>query len=297
MLEVLEWLDSDPAHRQQLDNLDKILNASVLHGPEIISRASRRKPAVTARKIAGFAAGVAAVFAVGFGLSHWMLQKKVDEWARRTATVEIPAGHYMSMTLQDGTTVWLNSGSQMEYPLVFAGGERRVRLSGEALFEVEYDPAHPFIVETFACDVEVLGTRFDVVADETAGRFSTSLISGSVKVSSRRYPDIQVVLQPNERVLYENGHFSFDVLEDQDNFLWTKGMISIKGVTFKELMDKFEKNFDVRIVVERERMPRIDYNHGKIRISDGIDSALRLLQMASDFTYEKSDDNTVIFIR
>ena len=82
-----------------------------------------------------------------------------------------------------------------------------------------------------------------------------------------------------------------------DDYLWTEGMISIKGLSFGELMHKFEKSFGVKIRIDRVRMPEVDYNHGKIRISDGVDSALRLLQMASDFTYTRSEDNGTIVIR
>ncbi len=180
---------------------------------------------------------------------------------------------------------------------MFAGKERRVKVSGEAMFDVAHDARHPFVVETFACDVEVLGTKFDVVADEAESRFSASLLRGSVKVTSRLDPSEQYVLRPDESVHLVGGHLSRRILEDKEDFLWTDGIISIKGHDFGQLMERFERSFGVKIVVERERMPQIDYNHGKIRISDGVDSALRLLQMASDFTYVKDSENDVITIR
>ena len=172
-----------------------------------------------------------------------------------------------------------------------------MKVSGEAMFDVEHDPAHPFVVETFACDVEVLGTKFDVTAEEREGLFSAALLRGSVKVTNRLTPGEQFVLRPNEEVRLAGRRLSLKPIGSMDDYLWTEGMISIKGLSFGELMRKFEKSFGVKIQVDRARMPEVDYNHGKIRISDGVDSALRLLQMASDFTYTRSEDNGTIVIR
>lgn len=297
--QVLDWLDADPAHLRELDELDKVMAASVIYGPDVLSPAPVKKPGrrVPLRRIVRYAAELAAVVAVGLGVARMLAENRIEEWTRQTTTLEVPSGQYLSMKLQDGTTVWLNSGTRLEYPLVFAGGERRVKVTGEAMFDVEYDPAHPFVVETFACDVEVLGTKFDVTAEESEGFFSAALLRGSVKVTNRLTPGEQFVLKPNEEVRLAGRRLSLNAIGSMDDYLWTEGMISIKGLSFGELMRKFEKSFGVKIQIDRSRMPVVNYNHGKIRISDGVDSALRLLQMASDFTYTRSEDNGTIVIR
>ncbi len=297
--QVLDWLDADPAHLRELDELDKVMAASVIYGPDVLSPAPVKKPGrrVPLRRIVRYAAELAAVVAVGLGVARMLAENRIEEWTRQTTTLEVPSGQYLSMKLQDGTTVWLNSGTRLEYPLVFAGGERRVKVTGEAMFDVEYDPAHPFVVETFACDVEVLGTKFDVTAEESEGFFSAALLRGSVKVTNRLTPGEQFVLKPNEEVRLAGRRLSLNAIGSMDDYLWTEGMISIKGLSFAELMRKFEKSFGVKIQIDRSRMPVVNYNHGKIRISDGVDSALRLLQMASDFTYTRSEDNGTIVIR
>lgn len=304
MKQVLDWLDADPAHMRELDELDKVMAASVIYGPDVLSPAPARKAARRIFTAADSAAahralcrGAGAVAVVGVGLARMLADDRIGEWARRTTALEVPAGQYLSMELQDGTKVWLNAGTRLEYPLVFAGGERRVKVAGEAMFDVEHDPAHPFVVETFACDVEVLGTKFDVTAEEREGLFSAALLRGSVKVTNRLTPGEQFVLKPNEEVRLAGRRLNLNAIGSMDDYLWTEGMISIKGLSFGELMHKFEKSFGVKIRIDRARMPEVDYNHGKIRISDGVDSALRLLQMASDFTYTRSEDNGTIVIR
>ena len=300
--QVLDWLDADPAHMRELDELDKVMAASVIYGPDVLSPALARKAArrislgrIPLRRIVRYAAELAAVAVVGVGLARMLADDRIGEWARRTTALEVPAGQYLSMELQDGTKVWLNAGTRLEYPLVFAGGERRVKVAGEAMFDVEHDPAHPFVVETFACDVEVLGTKFNVVAEEENGLFSTALFEGRVAVSSRLVPGERLVLEPDEMVTLEGKHLCLAQIDNDEEYLWTNGIISLTDQSFSELMHRFEKTFGVTIRIERE--PSIRIGQGKIRQSVGIDNALQVLQRFADFEYEKDEQNNTITIR
>ena len=152
------------------------------------------------------------------------------------------------------------------------------------------------MVETFACKVEVLGTRFNVNADERHDVFSTALMRGSVRVSSLADPQQQVVLKPHEKVQLSGGQLSLRTSDDPNEYLWAEGLISVSGRSFADILHRFEHCYGVRFDVKLDRMPDIEAM-GKIRISDGVDSALRLLQMASDFTYTRSEDNGTIVIR
>ena len=319
MKQVLDWLDADPAHMRELDELDKVMAASVIYGPDVLSPAPARKAArrislrrvplrrivryaaelpagrrISLRRItlrAAAAAAVAVILLAG-GVTTVSLSKRLAQ----PLTVITHLGERSQVVLPDGTKVWLNAGTRLEYPLVFAGGERRVKVAGEAMFDVEHDPAHPFVVETFACDVEVLGTKFDVTAEEREGLFSAALLRGSVKVTNRLTPGEQFVLKPNEEVRLAGRRLNLNAIGSMDDYLWTEGMISIKGLSFGELMHKFEKSFGVKIRIDRNRMPEVDYNHGKIRISDGIEHALRILQRSCSFHYAYDQETSTITI-
>lgn len=309
MREVLDWLEADPANRLELDRLDRAIAALIIHAPlsgEQIAatpapapeKAGRR---ITLRRIVRYTAELAAVLLVGVILSWTLTRNRLDEWSQRTTSIEVPAGQYLSMRLEDGTNVWLSAGTRLEYPLVFAGRERRVKVSGEAMFDVEHDAEHPFVVETFACNVEVLGTKFDVVAEADEGIFSTALLRGSVKVSKKVSNKLtageEFILRPNDEIRLVGNRLQLDRIDNPDEYLWTEGLISIKGQTFEELMHKFEKYFGVRIFIERRDMPTVDYNYGKIRISDGIDTALRMLQRSACFSYVRDPEDNTIRIR
>ena len=123
----------------------------------------------------------------------------IEKTANQYLSIAAPAGQRVDITLQDGTTVCLNAGARLEYPLRF-GKTRRVKLSGEAMFDVDHDAAHPFVVETFACNVEVLGTKFNVAADEAAREFSTALLRGRLRVTNKLTRDDEIVMNTNDFV-------------------------------------------------------------------------------------------------
>ena len=304
MKQVLDWLDADPAHMRELDELDKVMAASVIYGPDVLSPAPARKAArrislrrIPLRRIVRYAAELAAVAVVGVGLARMLADDRIGEWARRTTALEVPAGQYLSMELQDGTKVWLNAGTRLEYPLVFAGGERRVKVAGEAMFDVEHDPAHPFVVETFACDVRVLGTKFNVEANEEEGIFTADLLRGRVQVCNRTDRSDRITMEPNQTVHLENGKLQLHAQENADKLLWTDGILCITGMTFEEVMAKFERCYDINVEILRDDLPQIEFQRCKLRISEGIDHALAVLQHAADFRYERDITTNTLYIR
>lgn len=239
------------------------------------------------------AAAVLALVAGSWYVSETVVLRKT---AGRYVTVAAPLGQRLNITLQDGTKVCLNSGTELEYPILF-DGDRRVKLSGEALFDVERDPEHPFIVETFACDVEVLGTRFNVIADEATRNFSTALLRGRLKVTDTRNPAEQILMNPNDLVYLNDGRLALKSIDDPDDYLWAEGFINIRGSSFAELMKKLEKTYGAEIIIERTTNPTLEVVRGKVPTSMGLDYALRTLQDLVPFEYVRDNDTNIIRIK
>lgn len=210
-------------------------------------------------------------------------------------TLEIPAGHRMDITLEDGTVAKLNSGAKLKYPQSFSSSSREVILEGEACFEVTRDERRPFVVSTGAADVEVLGTVFDVYADEE--EFSTTLIEGSVKVTSLNDPGKSVTITPDHKVFMHNGALSVEKVDASESILWVDGILDISGTDFGKIVRKMENAYGVKIIVQRTDMPEIRYVGGKVRISDGIDHAMGLLSSMSGFSYTNDRQNGIIYIK
>lgn len=299
--QIEAWLREDPAHQREFDAMHMLFNVSVLRQMRCDVPERKKTPVWTLRRIGRAAVRVAAALVLiagaGYAGGRIMQEGAYREMADRINVLEVPAGQRMSITLEDGTLVWLNGGSRMEYPVLFARGKRQVKLSGEALFDVAHDAEHPFVVETFASEIEVLGTKFNVYADDENGRFTTTLAEGKIRarnlVGNRQE---QIVLNPNEMVRLVNGHLVPSKVADLDALCWTEGYINIRNVAFEELMERFENVYDVRIVIDRPTMPAIGYASGKIRISEGVDFALHLLQQACDFSYTKDVASNTITI-
>jgi ferric-dicitrate binding protein FerR (iron transport regulator) len=289
-----EWLDADSDRNgRQLKSARFIFEGITLHGAaHPASVRPRRMWAL--RRVVRYAAGIAASVVMILGAGYLTQRRTYSTLAEQTTVMTVPAGQRLDLELPDGSKVKLNAGTRLECPVVFANGERRVKLSGEAMFEVTHDDAHPFVVETFASTVEVLGTKFNVRAED--GKFAATLLEGSVQVVNLLDSQPPVILHPGEVANLVGQHLSIAKLQDDSPLCWIEGMISIKGADFGELMAEFEKAYGVKIVIDRPVMPSIDYTRGKVRISDGIDHALRILMHASDFTYERNEENNVITI-
>ena len=212
-------------------------------------------------------------------------------------TIIVPKGGEYSLALADGTRIVLNSDSRLRFPEYFGKNGRGVFLEGEAYFDVAHNDRQPFVVRTFASDITVLGTEFNVNADKGAGLFSVALIEGSISLSNYQNPGEQIVMHPNEKVFLERGHLIFKEYEASKDIQWTEGILDISGLDFSELMRKLEMAFGVRIVVEREMPSGQVFANAKLRMSDGIDKAFEVIGNGTDFTYHKDYRTGTIFIR
>ncbi|MBB4037746.1 ferric-dicitrate binding protein FerR (iron transport regulator) [Dysgonomonas hofstadii] len=295
---LIDWLDADPENQKELDAMQLMMEGLALCAPEIkemnASVPSRRTSLLVKLSRVSIAASIAIIIVAGIGYKYF--QNTLNGLSSQKTTVEVPDGQRINMTLGDGTEVWLNAGAKLEYPSVFSGEERRVRISGEVMFDVEHDTKHPFIVETFACDIEVLGTKFNIEAYESDNFFSAALMKGSIKLTNRLKKDNPIIMKVNDKVLLVDGYLQLKKIENHDEYLWPEGIISIHNIGFEELMAKFERTYNVQIDIRSKNMPNINYSRGKIRVSDGIDHALRVLQDASNFSYKKDPETGVITI-
>ena len=239
---------------------------------------------------------IAAIIALTLGGSFIYQEMQTEETPVALQTISVPADQRINITLADGTNVWLNARSELRYPAVFTGDKREIILDGEGYFEVTHNVEKPFIVQTSKCNVEVLGTKFNVEAYSDSEDFCTSLMEGSVRVSSTKNPSMNLVLTPNHQASLVDGQLQAKLISDFDLFRWKEGLICFKNMDFKQLMARFEKCYGIRIIIENQQVG--DYVcSGKFRISDGIDNALRILQRDAKYTFERNKDESVVYIK
>lgn len=117
-------------------------------------------------------------------------------------TVHTLTGESKLVQLPDGTKIWLNPSSSLEYPLVFSNEKREVRLSGEAFFEVARNPDLPFIIHSGMLQTKVLGTSFNIQAYDNQENIAITVVTGKVKVSNNKKVD-NIELLPNQRAVFD----------------------------------------------------------------------------------------------
>jgi len=161
-------------------------------------------------------------------------------------TMSIPRGGYYTLTLSDGTKVWLNAESSLRYPNEFVGNERVVELTGEGYFEVAHRKDQPFKVVTKQQTVEVLGTHFNVNAYGDEGTIMTSLLEGSVKLSTPG--GASKMLNPGEQAsLYAGDVFQVKSGNVEDAIDWTINEFVFNKEKLSSIMNKVARWYDVDV--------------------------------------------------
>lgn len=295
--QIQAWADADPENTKKFFKEREFFNAILLseNGQYIPAKKDSNK-SFKLNPVIREILKIAVILFIAIFCGNYVYTIKMQEQANAVNTIIVPAGQRANLILPDGTEVWLNARTEIKYPSIFNGSQRKIKLNGEAYFEVAHDQKHPFVVETAQCDVEVLGTKFNVDAYEDSGKFSTALMEGSVKITDSNDPSKTLLLRPNYEATYLNQTLSANRIEDYEQFRWREGFISFRNTNFMELMRRFEKCYGIRIIVENARLSDHEFS-GKFRISDGIDNALRVLQRDAHYTFTRNKDESVICIK
>lgn len=161
--------------------------------------------------------------------------------------IETPPGGQFKINLPDGTEIWLNAASKLRFPAVFKGRERRVQLTGEAYFQVAKNKAMPFKVETKNNTIEVLGTHFNVNAYENERFMETTLLEGSVSVSSQSG---LVKIKPDQQAQFDKNNSKMNVIpvDANDVIAWKNGYFLFEDESIERIMRKLARWYDIDVV-------------------------------------------------
>ena len=202
-------------------------------------------------------------------------------------TLLVPRGGMYSLELEDGTRVWLNADSRLEYPAVFPSGRREVSLSGEAYFAVARDTSAPFTVRTARGDVRVLGTEFNVKCYADEGVMEATLVEGQVGLSDEGAGS--VVLEPGEQAVVGEGVQGIAVREVnvQHYIGWRENRLSFQGETLEEIMQVLARWYDIEVVFEDDGLRRLEFSGNLDKYTD-IDSFFRLFELGAEVRFERA---------
>ncbi|WP_315815008.1 FecR family protein [Paraflavitalea speifideaquila] len=205
----------------------------------------------------------------------------------------IPRGGTYKVVLSDGTRVWLNTASQLRYPVSFGTGQRVVELTGEAYFEVAKKAAQPFIVNVKNAAIEVLGTHFNVSAYPDDPATTTTVLEGAVAVSAGPR---KVLLKPGQLAEVKDANIGLEQDVDLEKLTaWQKGFFYFNNDKLSDIMRALERWYDVKVTygegVEDKR-----FMIGRIARKEDINKPLTILTMTGSIHYKISEDGKEVLI-
>jgi len=199
-----------------------------------------------------------------------------------------------TVTLPDGTKVWLNKLASIQYPKDFEGEERKVLLDGEGYFEVTKNPHKPFIVESDVMSVRVLGTIFNFKVEKAKQRAVVSLLQGEVRVAGN-HNEGMMVLSPGQKACVDakTGKMTLSEADVYQDALWHEHKTMFNNETIRGIARMLERIYQVQVVVD----PAIDRSStysGVIKEKETIDSVLDLLQNTLPIRYKLKGNKVYI---
>lgn len=208
-------------------------------------------------------------------------------------TLIVPRGGEFSLTLSDGTKVWLNADSRLVYPVRFADTMREVTVSGEAYFEVRHDTI-PFIVKTDRGNINVLGTSFNVNNYLGNREAVTTLVNGKIAYS---LPDGgEIILVPNQQVsINANGQTTLKTVDTRYATSWKEGMFLFQEMRLEDIMNQLERWYDVHTFYTNESVKELHFS-GDLSRFKNIDTFIEMFEESSDLTIEVKGKNIIVGI-
>lgn len=204
-------------------------------------------------------------------------------------------GEKSYLQLPDGTNVWLNSCTTIEYAHGYGKENRDIYLNGEAYFEVAKNKELPFIVKTSGgIDVKAVGTAFNVSAYREDARLITTLFSGKVIVQPTLTKQ-QILLEPNQVAVYYKSRNKIEIVPyDKRMFAqWRGGALSFDMMYLEDITKLLERNYNVVFRYENQRIKKLKFS-GSFRNSEDLSEILRVIKTNTSISYKVVKDTIII---
>lgn len=305
--EVDQWIASDQANADWLFEMERIWSLKDqlrFSDPQEIEMAYERfmsglqekdKEVKTIRKRPVYLSWIKYAAAILLaGLLSTNLYFLVKEKPSAMNMVEVPNGQRASLTLSDGTKVWLNSHSKLTYPAQFSSGKRDVKLEGEGFFEVAHNEKVPFVVHADLLQVKVLGTKFNMrVYNEEPS--SITLAEGKVEVATNDN-EHKVTLRPNEQVTYskDGGLVVNKTVNASLVKSWTVGEAAYINKQLIDIVVDLERRFNVHITVKDHEL-NTELFTCRFKETAKINQILTLLKDTRKLDYKIQGDQIQIY--
>jgi len=235
------------------------------------------------------AAVLAVVFLAGIGLGDGLLKTKTTVSYTK---IIAPEGHKTQIVLPDSTYVWMNSGSEIQYPSDYSEQNRMVTMKGECFFDVVKDPAHPMVVTGSKFKVKVYGTRFNVNEHQLKNAADVTLVSGKVQVLSLQDKLISDI-KPGEQLVLNEGKYHLQKAENLEALTaWLNNMLIFDNQPFEEVIHYLEKWYGVKIQLDKDLYYRHNYTF-KVK-TESLREVMELISVITPIQYNIEGEQVTI---
>lgn len=209
----------------------------------------------------------------------------------------VPYGKTVSLTLSDGTKLWVNSGSRVIYPSVFRKDKREIFVLGEIYLDVVKIPDHPFVIKTNHMDINVLGTKLNVSAYSDESTQSVVLVSGAVTVKSNDLKGNYNIL-PDQMFSYKTTSKEINIQKvDVNNYIsWINGYLLLDSERFDSVLQKLERHYNLSFSYDSNAFKNTHIS-GKLDLSRGIESVFKYISITVRINYQINDQHVKVELK
>lgn len=209
-------------------------------------------------------------------------------------TLTTPRGGQTSVTLSDGTVAYLDAGSSIKFPVIFLGNERRVIITGQVYFEVVHNAAKPFRVSVKGQTIEDIGTTFNINAYDDEPVIKTTLLSGSVRITTGSETAILKPGQQATAAFNANGIRVTNV-DTEEATAWKNGYFLFDNENLESVMRKISRWYDVDVVYPAGQKIGVEY-WGSITRYSNVSKVLNMLEVTGDVKF-RIDGKKIIVLK
>lgn len=303
--ELRHWIESDEQHKryfQRQQDIWAVLNPTIdindIDAENAELKVLRKAGIASSRlaifkKLLGYWSRIAAVVILPLlAVVGYLIYRPLEERDIADATISTSFGCLSRTVLPDGTTVWLNANSSLQYDPMMDDNVRNVILHGEAYFDVKADAKHPFNVKTPYMTVTATGTEFNVNAYDSSA--SVTLVNGkvSVEVESK-----SMTLNPGEHLAVADGRPTISNHINTEKYCcWRNGTLIFEDEPLFNICNRLQQIYDVEFDIAPELKER---TFRMILNGENISEVVRFFELAAPVTCEfenlKSPDDTTKF--
>ena len=225
--------------------------------------------------------------------SDSVVEQQVADSDQQFNTLTVPYGKRSTITLVDGTKIWLNSGSRLVYPAQFEGNTREIYLEGQAYFSVAHSADVPFYVHSKNMSVQVLGTEFDISAYDDDAQTSAVLVKGSIELTANPnalFGAKKQKISPGTRAVYspQTRELATSQVHVESYISWKEGYLIFKKAPLTDIFKKLSRYYNAEIQLESTTARDVTFS-GTLDLDEDITPVLESIAITTSLKYQQTE--------